>query len=303
MKDEPGKFESLMQGLGMDLLLLLKVIAILFAAWFVERLIYFALRRGYAKAKAQGREEMTRYRFFRNGVRTMMVILALIAIIYTIPSLRSLALTLFAGAAIIAVVIGFAAQKAFSDIISGAFIVAFKPFRVGDFIQAGETGIFGTVEDINLRHTTILTFENRRLVIPNSILSEDRIINSSIKDESTCEFVEFELALHADVGLAISLLQHQALLHPDRVQGPDVTNMEKPGEAITVRVTKINEGAVTLRMYVWAKDPVTARRMHYALNEAMLAIFNANNIPLALPIRRALHTDHTRPNPTQHGQA
>ena len=79
--------------------------------------------------------------------------------------------------------------------------------------------------------------------------------------------------------------------------------MEKPGEAITVRVTKINEGAVTLRMYVWAKDPVTARRMHYDLNEAMLEIFNANNIPFALPIRRALHTDHTRPNPTQHGQA
>ncbi len=98
MKEETSKFEILMQSLGMDLLILLKVIAVLFAAWFVERLIYFALRRGYSKAKAHGREEMTRYRFFRNGVRTMMVILALIAIIYTIPSLRSLALTLFAGA-------------------------------------------------------------------------------------------------------------------------------------------------------------------------------------------------------------
>ncbi|HQY04362.1 MAG TPA: mechanosensitive ion channel family protein [Flavobacteriales bacterium] len=303
MKNEPGTFQTLMHSLGMDLLILLKVIAVLFAAWFVERLIYFALRRGYAKAKAQGREEMTRYRFFRNGVRTMMVILALIAIIYTIPSLRALALTLFAGAGILAVVIGFAAQKAFSDIISGAFIVAFKPFRVGDFIQAGETGVFGTVEDINLRHTTILTFENRRLVIPNSILSEDRIINSSIKDESTCEFIEFELALHADVGAAISLLQHQALLHPDRIQGPDVTNMEKPDEAITVRVVKINEGAITLRMYAWAKDPVTARRMHYDLNEAMLRIFNENNIPFALPIRRVVQTDITRPNLPQHGQA
>ncbi|MBK9599035.1 MAG: mechanosensitive ion channel [Flavobacteriales bacterium] len=202
----------------MDLLILLKVIAVLFAAWFVERLIYFALRRGYAKAKAQGREEMTRYRFFRNGVRTMMGRSSPWPRSST-PSLAALlALTLFAGAGILAVVIGFAAQKAFSDIISGAFIVAFKPFRVGDFIQAGETGVFGTVEDINLRHTTILTFENRRLVIPNSILSEDRIINSSIKDESTCEFIEFELALHADVGAAISLLQHQALLHPDRIQ-------------------------------------------------------------------------------------
>ena len=303
MKEESGTFETLMRSLGMDLLMLLKVIAILFAAWFVERLIYFALRRGYAKAKAQGREEMTRYRFFRNGVRTMMVILALVAIIYTIPSLRSFALTLFAGAGILAVVIGFAAQKAFSDIISGAFIVAFKPFRVGDFIQAGEASVFGTVEDINLRHTTILTFENRRLVIPNSILSEDRILNSSIKYESTCEVIEFELALHADVELAISLLQHQALLHPDRIKSPDVTNMEKPGEAITVRLVKINEGAITLRTYVWAKDPVTARRMHYDMNEAMLRIFNENNVPFSLPIRRSIQSDHTRANPPHHGQA
>ena len=147
MKEESSKFEHMMHGLGMDLLTVLKVVAILFAAWFVERLIYFALRRGYAKDKAHGREEMTRYRFFRNGVRTLMVILAGIAIIYSIPSLRAFAFTLFAGAGILAVILGFAAQKAFSDIISGIFIVAFKPFRVGDMIQAGESGAFGTVED------------------------------------------------------------------------------------------------------------------------------------------------------------
>ncbi|MBK9599036.1 MAG: hypothetical protein IPO60_12135 [Flavobacteriales bacterium] len=55
---------------------------------------------------------------------------------------------------------------------------------------------------------------------------------------------------------------------------------------------KINEGAITLRMYAWAKDPVTARRMHYDLNEAMLRIFNENNIPFALPIRRSVQSDH-----------
>jgi len=303
MAAETSKFVHVMQTLGMDLLVLLKIVAILFTAWFVERLIYFALRRAYKRSPTQAPEERTRYRFFRNGVRTMMVILALIAIIYVIPSLRSLALTLFAGAGILAVVIGFAAQKALSDIISGVFIVAFKPFRVGDMIQAGEIGVFGTVEDINLRHTTILTFEHRRLMIPNSILSEDRIINSSIRDERTCEFIEFELALHADVERAMSLMKHLALLHPDRIQGPDVTNMEDPREAITVRVVKINEGAITLRMYVWAKDPVTARRLHYDMNQAVLESFLRNNIPFALPIRRALQTDHTRPVTPAHGQA
>lgn len=304
MEQGSSKIGQLMHGLGMDLLVVLKIVAILFAAWFVERLIHLALRRGYAKAKAQGREEMTRYRFFRNAVRTLMVILALIAIIYVIPSLRALAFTLFAGAGILAVVIGFAAQKALSDIISGVFIVAFKPFRVGDLIQAGEVGVFGQVEDINLRHTTILTFENRRLVIPNSILSEDRIVNSSIRDERTCEFIEFDLALHADINLAMALMQHRALLHPSRIVSPDVaTSMENPEEPITVRLVKIHEGAITLRMYVWAKDPVDARRMHYDLNQAVLEDFLEQGIPFALPIRRSLQGDSTRPVVPAHGQA
>lgn len=298
MDTEIGKFEQFLRSLGMDLLVVLKIAAILFAAWFVERLIYFGLRRAYKRSKEQGREEMTRYRFFRNGVRTLMVILALVGIIYVIPSLRALAFTFFAGAGILAVVIGFAAQKALSDIISGIFIVAFRPFRVGDMIQAGEAGVFGTVEDINLRHTTILTFEHRRLVIPNSILSEDRIVNSTIRDEKTCEFIEFELAQHADVNMAMALMQHQAMLHPDRIPSPETnTTMEAPDETITVRLVKIREGAITLRMYVWAKDPVTARRMHYDLNQAVLESCLEHNIPFALPIRRSIQTDHTRPTP------
>ena len=304
MEAEVTKATGLLYSVGMDLLLLLKIVGILVAAWLVERLIYFALRRGYAKSKARGREEMTRYRFFRNGVRTLMVILALIAITYTVPSLRSLAFTLFAGAGILAVVIGFAAQKALSDIISGIFIVAFRPFRVGDMIQAGELGAFGLVEDINLRHTTILTFEHRRLVIPNSILSEDRIVNSTIRDEATCEFIEFELAQHADINMAMALMQHQAMLHPERMPSPaTTTTMEDPDEVITVRLVKINEGAITLRMYVWAKDPVVARRMHYDLNQAVLETFLENGIPFALPIRRAIQTDHTHPSTPADGQA
>ncbi|HMN06521.1 MAG TPA: mechanosensitive ion channel family protein [Flavobacteriales bacterium] len=304
MEENRSQISQVMHSLGVDLLLLLKILAILLAAWFVERLIHLALRRAYTKAKAQGREEMTRYRFFRNGVRTTVVILALIAITYTVPSLRAMAFTLFAGAGILAVVIGFAAQKALSDIISGMFIVAFKPFRVGDLIQAGEAGVFGMVEDINLRHTTILTFENRRLVIPNSILSEDRIVNSSIRDERTCEFIEFDLALHADVNLAMALMQHRGLLHPDRIVSPNVANsMENPEEPITVRLVKIHEGAITLRMYVWAMDPVTARRMHYDLNQAVLEDFLEQGIPFALPIRRSIQSDTTRPAAPAHGQA
>lgn len=300
--EESRTFLEVLRAVGMDLLVVVQIVAIIAAAWFLERLIYFGLRRSYAKSKAKGREEMTRYRFFRNGVRTLMVIVAMIAIIYSIPSLRSFAFTLFAGAGILAVVIGFAAQKAFSDIISGIFIVAFRPFRVGDMIQAGQTGAFGTVEDINMRHTTILTFENRRLVIPNSILGEERIVNSSIRDESTCEFIEFEVAMDTDISTAMRLIQHEALLHPFRIPAPLVNNMEDPKDAITVRLVQIHDGALTLRAYVWAADPVLARRMHYDLNLAVLKVFALNSIRFAVPVRLLVEGASASIKPIHHGE-
>lgn len=287
---ERSGFMDLLHHLGMDLLLLVKIVGIIAAAWFVERLIYFALRRGYARAKAQGREEMTRYRFFRNGVRTLVVILAMIAIVYTIPSLRAFAFTLFAGAGLLVAILGFAAQKAFSDIISGIFIVAFKPFRVGDVIQAGEQGLMGTVEDINLRHTTILTFENRRVVIPNAILGEERIINSSIKDEATCQFVEMPVALDADLDLAMYLMKEECLAHPANLDRRTAAELEAGEARVPVRVVRILDGAVTLRAYAWAKDPVTARLMQYDLNKRLLQRFIREGVKLAVPLRRIVET-------------
>ncbi|MBK6829965.1 MAG: mechanosensitive ion channel [Flavobacteriales bacterium] len=86
------------------------------------------------------------------------------AIIYSIPSFKHIAVTVFAGAGILVAIVGLAAQDAFSNIISGVFIVAFKP-SAGD--QVSVAGHSGVVEDITLRHTVIRTLENRRAIIPN----------------------------------------------------------------------------------------------------------------------------------------
>ena len=281
--EEPGRIVQLLHTLGMDLLLLLKIIAILGAAWLVERLIYLILRRGYARRKAKGRNEFTQYRFLRNAVRTVVVISAFFAIVYAVPSLRSFAFTLFAGAGILVAILGFAAQKAFSDIISGVFIVAFKPFRVGDVIQAGSQGFFGMVEDINLRHTTLVTFENRRVVIPNSILSEERIVNSSIRDEATCQYVEIPIAMDADIDMARQIIQEEAMAHDHQIdrRTPDEKKAGEP--EVQVRVAEVSNGFILMRAYVWAMDPVLARMMRYDLQERVLKRFAAIHLPVAVP--------------------
>lgn len=297
-------FMEMLHHLGMDLLLLLKIMIILAAAWLVERLIYFALRRGYAKAKAQGREEMTRYRFLRNAVRTVVVISAGLAIVYTVPSLRSFAFTLFAGAGLLVAILGFAAQKAFSDIISGIFIVAFKPFRVGDVIQTGTgaDGISGTVEDINLRHTTLLTSENRRAVVPNSIIGEERIINSSIRDEATCEFVEMPVSYEADLDLAMHILATECVAHPLRLDRRMPEEKAAGHPIVAVRLVRVQDGVCLLRAYVWARDPVNARVMHYELNKRIVQRFVRERVPLAVSARVVLPAPALPPSmPVPHG--
>jgi hypothetical protein len=91
MEEQGSRFGEVMLGLGMDLLVLLKVAAILFAAWFVERLIYFGLRRAYKRSKAKGArgdDPLPLYaqrRAFPGGASWRSV-----AIIYVIPAFRAM---------------------------------------------------------------------------------------------------------------------------------------------------------------------------------------------------------------------
>ena len=282
--------------LGPHLLVLLKVVLIVLAAFVVERIIVSLLRGAYARAKAQGHDEITRYRFVRNAVRSIVAISALGFIAYVIPSVRSLAVTLFAGAGILAALIGFSAQKAFSNIISGIFIVAFKPFRVGDNILIGTSATgpglperSGIVEDITLRHTVILTFENRRIIIPNAIISDEFIVNSTIRDPATCEYVEVPIAYDADVRKAMALLAEICAAHKDHIDRRTAGELEAGNERIPVRLVRMADSALVLRAYVWAKDPITARMMHYDLNVTIVERFGAEGIEIPYPTRKLIN--------------
>ena len=101
----------------------------------------------------------TNFAFIKNSVGFIIFSSATIFIFYKIPFLKSVGTALFAGAGIVAVVVGFASQKAFSNIISGIFILLFKPFKISDVIEFKD-GHKGIVEEITLRHTLIKNYEN-----------------------------------------------------------------------------------------------------------------------------------------------
>lgn len=296
MKDKVHDAQAWLGDLGPHLLVLLKIILIVLAAFVVERIIVSLLRSAYARSKAKGHDDITRYRFLRNAIRSMVVLIALAFVAWTIPSIRSLAVTLFAGAGILAALIGFSAQKAFSNIISGIFIVAFKPFRVGDniMIGSGATGPglpdrSGIVEDITLRHTVILTFENRRIIIPNAIISDEFIVNSTIRDSATCEYVEVPVAYNTDLDKAMRVLQEICLAHKDHIDRRTASELERAEDVLPVRLVRLADSGLVLRAYVWAKDPITARMMHYDINKTIIERFRAEGIEVPYPTRKIIY--------------
>ncbi|MCB9179747.1 MAG: hypothetical protein H6590_10035, partial [Flavobacteriales bacterium] len=92
--------EKLLDKLGVNLLLLGKVILIIIAAVILERSMHALLRRAYRHSDRTP-EDLTRYRFLRNALRLLVGLIAFGAIIYSIPSIKHLAQTLFAGAGIL----------------------------------------------------------------------------------------------------------------------------------------------------------------------------------------------------------
>lgn len=87
--------------------------------------------------------------------------------------------SLVAVLAAIGLAIGFALQGSLANIAAGVMIITFKPFKIGDFIEAGGTS--GTVEEVGIFHTILKGADNKTIISPNAKLTGDNIINHSTK--------------------------------------------------------------------------------------------------------------------------
>lgn len=261
-----------------------RTIIIIISAIILRKVIYIFLNRFIEQSSQLIMVEPTKYRFLKNAVSAIIYLGAAILIIYEIPTFKTLAVSLFAGAGIFAAFLGFASQQAFSNIVSGIFIVIFKPFRVGDFVKLDEQTA-GQVEDITLRHTVINGLENRRIIIPNSNISSSTIINSTIQDEKICRFMEFGISYDSDIDLAMDIIREEAMKHPDCIDIRTVEDKENKVPQVIIRLINFGDSSVNLRAYVWAKDHPTSFFMHCDLNYIIKKRFDNEGIEIPFPYR------------------
>jgi small conductance mechanosensitive channel len=264
------------------------IVIIVIAAAITARLGRLLMARILRKGVEFDPAEQTRIRFFKNAISVIIWAGALWMIIYTIPKFRSIAITLFAGAGILVAIIGFAAQSAFANIISGIFIVFSRPFRVGDLIKIG-SNYHGFVEDITLRHTVIVDFQNRRIIIPNSIVGNETILNSTIGDAKICEYVEMGISYDSDVDLAMNILREETMKHPFYLDNRTAKDIENGVPPVVVRVIGFGDSSVNLRAYVWVEDAVKAFQLRYDVYKTIKARFEEEGIEIPYPHRTLVY--------------
>ncbi len=263
---------------------------VLAVAFLIGRVIRFAIGRFFRRSAAKLKVDPTRYNFFKNAVDFITFLIAIIIIFRSIPALHAMGTTLLTGAGILAAIVGFASQQAFSNIISGIFLVIFKPFSVGDRVRIG-TLYTGDVEDITLRHVVIKDFENRRIVIPNSVISNETIVNSTITDEKVCMFVEFNISFESSIDQAMKIMQETTTAHTLCIDNRTEEEKEKGEPKVVMRVIEITDFSVKIRAYAWARNPSEGFDLKCDLIKQVKERFDRENVEIPYPHRTVLYRD------------
>jgi small conductance mechanosensitive channel len=264
-------------------------ITILITTFLVAYLVDRFFKRLIQKSTEKLKNDPTNYKFLRHAIRTLIYILGLSIAIFTVPSLKVLASSLLAGAGVLAIALGFASQHALSNIISGVFIVVFKPFRVNDHLRIA--GLIGVVEDITLRHTVIRDFENRRIIIPNSKVSEEIIINADFEDDKICKWVEIGISYDSDIEKAKDIIKNQIINHPLSIDVRTTKEISEGVELAMVKVISLGDSSVNLKGWAWAKDSPDAFNMGCDLIESIKLQFDKESINIPFPHRTLVYKD------------
>ncbi|WP_020536894.1 mechanosensitive ion channel family protein [Lewinella cohaerens] len=229
------------------------------------------------------KNDPTNYLFLRHLIIGVIYLVGIGVAVYTVPELRGLASSMLAGAGILAVAVGFASQHALSNIISGMFIVIFKPFRVNDRITVRDMS--GVIEDITLRHTVIRNFENRRIIIPNALISDEIVVNADFGDGKICKWIEIGISYESDIDLAKQIMREETMAHPLLIDNRNAEQIAAGEPVVMVRLLALQDSGILLRAWAWTEGQADSFVLGCDLYESIKKRFDREGIEIPYPHR------------------
>jgi small conductance mechanosensitive channel len=260
----------------------LSVPVIIFIATIIVAFIFQKIYQKFINHSSSiMKNDPTNYKFVGHAMSAIIYLVGFGWAIYEIPQMRQIANSLLAGAGILAVAAGFASQHALSNIISGLFIIIFKPFRVNDRLLIRDT-MQGFVEDITLRHTVIRDFENRRIIIPNAVISDEVIINFDFSKDKIVRPIEFNVAMNSNIDLIREIIQEEIAKHPLSLDNRTLEDIKIEKPKVPVKVIGFNNIGIIIKTWTWAIDASKAYELSCDVMESIKKKFDEKGVKMAL---------------------
>lgn len=190
---------------------------------------------------------------------------------------------LLGGAAALLVGIGLGLQNIFSDFISGIILLLESKIKINDIVEVD--GLLCRVSDINLRTTTVLGRDDKYIILPNSLLTKNSIINWTYNEVASRFKVSVGAGYTSDIRLVKKLLEEIVSNQTGALKSPTPF----------VRFEDFADSYLLFSIYFWSEDVYGVENIKSEIRTKIFEKFRDNNIDISLP-QRVLHFENNELN-------
>jgi len=188
---------------------------------------------------------------------------------------------LLAGSAALLVGFGLGIQSLFSDFVSGIILLVDASVKVNDVIEVN--GLVCRVLEINLRTTTVLTREDKYIILPNTELTKNPLINWTHSEVVSRFEVQVGVDYSSDVDLVMRIMKEATVKQEGVLKSPNPF----------VRFTDYGDSSLNFSVFFWAEEVFRVENIKSQIRISIFELFQANNITVPFPQRVV----HIRPHP------
>jgi small conductance mechanosensitive channel len=241
---------------------ILFAVILLVVCLIVKRILLKILDRGLDKSKV----DKTFHTFIRSATN---IILWFVVIMIVAQSLGINATSLLTLLGIVGLAISLSVQDSLSNLAGGITILTTRPFKVGDFVEIGDT--MGTVLEIGMVHTKLDTLDNRRVVVPNSTVVSAKVTNYSTEPLRRVDLT-ISAAYQAPVELVKETIQGVCRSHEKVLSDPEPF----------VRLSTYGSSAIEYTVRAWCQN-ADYWDVYFDILEGIKTAFDAKGIAIPYP--------------------
>ncbi|UCG25497.1 MAG: mechanosensitive ion channel family protein [Chloroflexota bacterium] len=197
-----------------------------------------------------------------------------VALIVWLDSFGINVTALIAGLGIAGLALSLAAQDTLADAIAGLVILTDQPFRIGDRIEIEEIGTWGDVVEIGTRTTKIRTRDNRMVIVPNSTIGNNQVVNYTFPDPRYRVQIDIGIGYGTDIDMVQKLII-------ETVRGIDGVLPDRPVDAI---YNEMGDSTMIFRVRWWIESYTEKRHMYGLINTALQEALDAAGVDMPYPI-------------------